>query len=188
MSHGKVILYYMLPRSSLQQPARGSCFRDTIILVSSNRGNEIEMHSACLRPLSCPPGSSFFRWKKTDSEARRVQDVCTVVLPSNISIRMYCIYRIYRRTLPTPWIVRQRWFCSRNPRKRWRRTTEFTGKAVWFSFHDDSSPPYPLCKEYAAEEDEKVKRYRRVASKRTADERRHREFERSRLDCPLCLR
>lgn len=146
------------------------------------------MHSACLRPLSRPPGSSFFRWKKTDSGGTKGARLCSST--SNISIRMYCVCRIYRRTSPTPWIVRQRWFCSRSrrrPRKRRGRTAESAGKAVWFSFHD-SSPSYPLCKEYAAEEDEKVKRYRRVASKRTADERRHREFERSRLDCPLCLR
>lgn len=59
MSHGQCYsLLYALALS--QEPARNSCFRDTttIILASSNRENEIEMHSACLRPLSRPPGSS----------------------------------------------------------------------------------------------------------------------------------
>jgi len=71
-----VILHYILPRSLLQE-TRGSCFKDTtttIILASSNEisENEIEMHSACLRPLSRLdlPRSSFFRWKKTGSGVR----------------------------------------------------------------------------------------------------------------------
>lgn len=152
--YGRTALPHSLPWHTVLKVH--SCCWDTIISASSNRENEIEMHSARLRPLSRSPelSRSFpFCWKKTGvakGRGGRMVRLSAITLPLNISIRVYCVCRIYRRTLPTPWIVRQRWFCSqsrRRPRKR-RRATGSAGGTVWFSFHGDPSPSCPLCKEY----------------------------------------
>lgn len=61
-----VILYYVLPRSLLQPASQPGIVASetTIVLASSNRENEIEMHSACLRPLRLDPGNPFFVERK----------------------------------------------------------------------------------------------------------------------------
>lgn len=138
--------------------------------------------------LDCPSRSFSLKENRRRRPEETVR-LCNNAIPLNISIRVYCVCRIYRRTLPTPWIVRQRWFCSRSkrrPRKR-RRATGSAGETVWFSFHGDPSPSCPLCKEYTAAKDEEAERYRQVASKWTTEGVVIENLRLSRLDCSLSL-